>query len=171
MILFKLGALANKIKREKEVEEIKKIAREEICNLSQEAFVVAGAMLYWAEGVKTNGTAVVNSDPRIIKFMIRWWSTMFNIKPDRIKAHLHIHYGNDDKKIKKFWAKLTGIPLENFGKSFIKPKGTGHRTNILPNGIIKVRVAGKGSEDLRHRIITWAEKICELGLLDKPPVA
>jgi hypothetical protein len=94
--------------------------------------------------------------------MMRWLNKIFNIKPNQIKAYLHIHYGDDDKRIKKYWSKLTGIPLVNFGKSFIKPKGTGHRTNILRNGIIKIRVAGKGTENLRHRILAWSEKIYEL---------
>ena len=163
MAAQKLGAKANHEKREKEIAVIREIAKKEIVNLMPKAFQVAGAMLYWAEGTKTQSTAVSNSDPRIIKFMVHWFDKFFQITPKQLKAHLHIHYGNDEKKIKKFWSTLTGIPLDNFGKSFIKPKGTGHRTNILPNGIIKIRVKGVGTENLRHRIIAWSEKIYEIG--------
>ena len=153
---------ANHDKREKEIVAVRKIAEKEIRTLSPDAFKIAGAMLYWAEGTKTSSTAISNSDPRIIEFMVCWFKTTFGITPERLKAHLHIHYGNDDTKIKKYWSQLTGIPLKNFGKSFIKPQGTGHRTNILPNGIIKIRVRGIGTENLRHRILAWSEKIHEL---------
>ena len=158
----KLGGLANHERREQEILEIKRAARNEIQKLNGETFRVAGIMLYWAEGTKTQSTAISNSDPRIIKLMVGWFKKVFNIAPIQLKAHLHIHYGNDEKKIKKYWSQLTGIPLKNFGKSFIKPAGTGHRTNILPNGIIKIRVSGIGSENLRHRILAWSEKVYDL---------
>jgi len=158
----KLGALANRIKREKEIEIIRNKARKEINKMNLDAFKIAGTILYWAEGAKTQSTGLSNSDPKIIEFIVCWFKKFFNIKPHQITAHLHIYYGNDDLRIKKFWSKTTGIPLRNFGKSFIKPKGTGHRTNILPNGVIKIRIKGKGTENLRHRIITWSEKIYRL---------
>lgn len=151
-------------RREKEILAIRELAKKEIRYLNFENFKITGTALYWAEGAKTSGTCVSNSDPKIIKFMVDWFNKVLEIPPVRLKAHLHIHYRNDDKKIKKYWSKLTRIPLKNFGKSFIKPKGTGHRTNILPNGVIKIRVLGKGSGDLRHRILAWSEKIYELGV-------
>ena len=62
----KLGALANKIKREKEIFLIKVAAGKEIKKVSWKSFRLIGAMLYWAEGSKSNGTAITNSDPRVI---------------------------------------------------------------------------------------------------------
>ncbi len=164
----KKGARANKDKRENEVSIIKKTAKMEISNLTPAAFHVAGAMLYWAEGTKKTNTAVSNSDPRIIRFMVSWFERILQVLPKQLTAHLHIHYGNDEYRIKKFWSRLTGIPLNNFGKSFLKPPGTGHRTNILPNGIIKVRIKGIGTENMRHRILAWSEKIYELGTSIRP---
>lgn len=157
-----LGALANKTKRKKEIEIIKNNARDELQELNLDVYKIAGAILYWAEGTKKKNTSISNSDPRVIKFFVKWLDTIMNIKPHQLNPHLHIHYGNDEGKIKRYWSKLTEIPLKNFGKSFIKPKGTGHRTNILPNGIIRIRVAGIGTDNLRHRILAWIEKIYEL---------
>ena len=159
---IKQGTSANRIKRIKEIEEIRTLAEKEIKSLSREAYKIGGTMFYWAEGTKTQSTAISNSDPRIIVFMVGWLKVVFDISPSRLTAHLHIHYGNDDRKIKMFWAKVTGIPLKNFGKSYIKPQGTGHRTNILPNGVIKIRVKGIGTENLRHRILAWTDKVYEL---------
>lgn len=154
-----LAVEANRKKYATQRENVRQSALQEIKSLDKNAFMIAGAILYWAEGVKSNGTAVANSDPNIILFMVRWFNTFFGIPVSKIKIHLHIHYGNDEGKIKKYWSKLTGVPLQNFGKSFIKPKGTGHRTHILPNGIVKIRMTGAGVEDLRRRILGWTEKI------------
>jgi len=154
-----LGGIANHIKREKEIRSIVANAAKEITAMDLDAFRIAGATLYWAEGAKTEGASLSNSDPKIIEFIIRWLNSVFNIHPRNLAASLHIHYGDDDKRIKRYWSSLTNIPLTNFGKSFIKPKGTGHRTHILPNGIIRIRIKGRGSEDLRHRILAWTEKI------------
>ena len=158
----RLGGLANHQKREKEIYEVRESAVKEIILLDSEAFRIAGTMLYWAEGAKTNSVSISNSDPKMIKFMMRWFEQIFNLQPERLKASLHIHYGNDESRIKKYWSRLTRIPLKNFGKCFIKPKGTGHRTHILPNGIIRIRVCGSGVENMRHRVLAWANKVHEL---------
>ncbi len=166
----KLGARANHEKRLLEVLAIKESSKKEISSLDSDTFRIAGTILYWAEGHKTNSASVTNSDPRIIRFMVTWFKEICGISPAHLKAHLHIHYGNDEKKIKKFWSRLTGIPLKNFGKSFIKPKGTGHRTNIIPNGIIRISVLGEGTGNLRHKILFWGEKIYELSTIYQKPL-
>lgn len=167
----RLGSAAMKLKRNKEITIVKNLARYEIPTISLETLKIIGAVIYWAEGAKSQSASLTNSDPRIIKLILIWLKQIFGIIPDQLKAHLHIHYGNDEKKIKKYWSQLTGIPLKNFYKCFIKPKGTGHRTNILPNGIIKIRVSGIGTENLRHRIMAWYEKIFELIDTTNPPLA
>jgi hypothetical protein len=60
-------------------------------------------------------------------------------------------------KVKKFWSPLTNIPLENFGKSFIKPKNKEHKKNNLYYGTIKIRVP-KGT-DMRYRVFGWIKTL------------
>ena len=151
--------------RAAEIRKIKEESKKELYKLDDFSFFIAGIMMYWAEGSKTRGVSITNSDERIILFMLKWFEKIFNIDiKKRIQIHLHIHDINKDQIIKKYWSKLTKIPMSNFGKSFVKPKGTGHRKNILPNGIIRIRVYGEGIEDMRHKIMSWAEKIYELSL-------
>jgi hypothetical protein len=147
--------------RTAQITKVKELAKKEMGDktMTSFTFLVAGAMLYWAEGSKTVGLAVTNSDERIILFMIKWLKKFLDVDIERIKAHLHIHEKDEDLEIKKYWSNLTGIPLKNFGKSFIKPRGTGHRKNILPHGIIRIQVYGTGMEDYRYRIMTWVEEI------------
>lgn len=150
--------------RTAEIAAVRAAARKEMAGkkIDDFSFFVAGVMLYWAEGCKTNGLYLANSDERIIIFMLKWFKKFLNIDGDRVKAHLHIHQGDNDLAIKKYWSRLTGIPLNNFRKSFIKPKGTGQRTNILPHGIMRIQISGQGTENLRHRILTWVDQIYKL---------
>lgn len=167
----RLGAAANHSNREKEISTITSFAKSEIDTLSSESFKIAGAVLYWGEGSKKQNTSISNSDPRIIIFMVRWFEKVCGIPPSRLNAHLHIHELANDVKIKKYWSEVTGIPLKNFGKSFLKQKGTGYRKNVLVNGVIRIRVIGEGSGNLRHRILAWIEKVHELALPREVPYA
>ncbi len=161
VIILKLGSKRLHEKRETEIKKVKELAIKEISDkkIDDFAFQIAGSMLYWAEGCKTNGLYIANSDERIILFMLRWFKKFLDIDVDRIKAYLHIHNRDDDLMIKKYWSKITNIPLNNFGKSFIKPQGTGHRKNVLRHGIIRIQISGKGTENLRHRIMAWVDEI------------
>lgn len=153
-----LGPKAVAFKRRREIHEIKKAAKREIHPLNPYELKIAGAMLYWAEGSKTQGagTEITNSDLKLIKFIIRWLKEICGVTSERLSARLNIHVNQNDKKIKKYWSEITGIPLANFGKSYIKPEGTGHRKNILHNGVIRIKF---GSEDLRHRITAWIKAL------------
>jgi hypothetical protein len=165
--ILKLGLNRLHEIRELEISQVKESARKEISvkKIDDFTFFVAGAMLYWAEGSKTSGLYITNSDERVILFMLKWFKKFLDINADRIKMYLHIHLGDNDLKIKQYWSELTGIPLENFGKSFIKPTGTGHRKNVLPHGIIRIQIYGKGVENLRHRVMTWVEQIYKLTII------
>lgn len=153
------GAKANQRKSEQRRQETRKQALAEISTPTPESLKIAGAMLYWAEGNKQHGTAVTNSDPAFIVFYVRWLQKILDIQPNCLKAHIHLHQGQLERKEKLFWSNLTGIPMNNFGKSFYKPVGTGHRKNILYHGTIRISVRGAGVELLRHRILGWAEAI------------
>lgn len=114
---------------------------------------VAGLMLYWAEGTKKNSTAVTNSDPRIIKFMTIWLKDFFNIKPEQLVLALHLHPEQNEGKIRSYWIKMTNIPATNFRKSYIKPKGSGYKKNILQHGTAKLVVRTKGSTYLLYKLL------------------
>lgn len=145
-------------RRAKEIQKIKALSRKEIRKLNFYELKIVGAMIYWAEGSKSRGGGVeiTNSDPELIKFIIYWLEKVCKILPYKLKARLNIHANQDDRKMKKYWSKITGIPLNRFGKSYIKPEGTGHRKNILHNGVIRIRF---GSENLRHKVMGWIEAI------------
>lgn len=150
------GARANQIKRQRQIEEIKIKAKKEIRSLTDYEFKLAGLALYWAEGGKTKGTSIVNSNPELIKFATKWFKKVCNVSDDKLNAYLHLHSGHNEAKIKKYWSKITNVPLQKFGKSFIKEEGYGHKKNDLYKGTIRIRI---NNEDLRHKIMGWIEGI------------
>ena len=155
-----LGSKVTQVKRAKEVEQIKQKAKLEICTLNKNEFKLAGLMLYWAEGAKSRYVDITNSDPLLIKFMVAWLRNICRVPKERFRASLHLHTGQNEKEIKRYWSKITNIPISQFGKSYIKKEGSGYRKNKLYNGTIKIRVC---DSNLLHRILGWIEgvsKIC-----------
>lgn len=114
---------------------------------------VAGLMLYWAEGTKKKHALITNSDKDMIKFMVKWFKKYYNITALSLTASLHLHSGQNEKKIIEYWTKITGIPKHNFQKSFIKPEGKGFKKNLLYNGTMKIRVKGERSTYLLFKIL------------------
>lgn len=152
------GPRSQKERRTQEIAKIIEKAEKEIqLPLSLEAYRLIGAALYWAEGKKTKHFAVTNSDPYFIVFMVKWFEKIFKVSPNCLKARLNIYPQQNELEIKHFWSRLTGIPFENFGKSYIKPRNKGYKRNNLYFGTMEVRVP-KGT-DLRHRVFGWIKAI------------
>ena len=153
------GAKANRVKRQKQIKAIKEEAKSGFSSLTDSEFKVAGLMLYWAEGNKTLYPGVANSDPKLIRFMMKWFRQVCFVHNDKFKIHLHLHSGQNEDKIKSFWSKLTCIPLKQFGKSHVKREGSGHKKNVLYMGTAKIGIYNK---DLLYKILGWIEKICQI---------
>lgn len=148
------GSKAVQLKRRAEVEKITEAAKAEIGSIQQSDLKLIGAMLYWAEGNKTEFAGVTNSDPDLIRVMMKWFRDICKVPDDKFRAHLHIHSGQDEAKMKDYWSDVTGIPLGRFGKSFVKKEGSGHRKRVLYNGTIKINIFNK---NLLHKILGWIE--------------
>jgi hypothetical protein len=152
-ILLK-GPKSQKEKRRQEVEQIIKEAEKEIqIPLTLETYRLMGVALYWAEGSKGKRFQITNSDPYLILFSVRWIESIFGVLAKNLKARLNIYPQQNETKIKKFWSDLTGIPLENFGKSYIKPKSKGYKKNNLYYGTMRVEIPK--STDLQYRLWGW----------------
>lgn len=156
ILVLARGAPSQKERRRKEVDAIIAKARAEIATpISKESFRLFGAALYWAEGTKGKNFEVTNSDPILIAFMVKWFKNIFGISPQRLKARLNIYPQQKERDVKRFWSSLTGIPLENFGKSFVKPRSKGYKKNNLYYGTIKITVS-RGT-DMKHMTFGWVQ--------------
>lgn len=155
-----LGPQSQRERRSREVSEIIKKAKGEGLFLkTKESYALFGAALYWAEGSKSNGFAITNSDPCLIVFTVQWLRSILGILPERLTLTLNLYPQQDEVKLKKFWSEITGVPLQNFRKSFVKPPNKHYKKNTLYYGTCKLRVS-KGT-DLRYRIFGWIQGFLE----------
>lgn len=147
------------------IEKTKKIiegARREIKKYLKNNLFIAGLMLYWAEGDKSDKTEIVkftNSDPEMIKLIMNWFRQVCNVPNEKFRIALHIHELHCRKNLEEYWSQLTKIPLKQFHKTQIKPTSLRQRRNTLYNGTCAVRISSK---DLFRKIKGW-----KLGVLEK----
>jgi len=134
---------------------IRQTARLEAENLRGDPFWTAGVVAYWAEGSKDQELTFSNSDPLFVMLFIHWAFKYLGVTGDRLTIAMHLHDGQDEGERRAFWSGLTGVPQERFGKTFMKPHGSGHRKKVLYNGTIRVRIDRSG--DLFHRVMGWIE--------------
>ncbi|MGH2760191.1 MAG: hypothetical protein ACRDKJ_11605 [Actinomycetota bacterium] len=135
---------------------IRSHARERVSQLRNDPFWVAGAVAYWAEGDKrSKEVRFSNSDPNMIRLFLAWACRYLGVAQDRFTIILHLHAGQTEAERRSFWSTQTGLPLEQFRKTFIKPEGTGHRKNKLYNGTAQIRI--RRGTALNYQVLGWLE--------------
>lgn len=132
----------------------------EIKPLTGNELFLTGLALYWAEGfksVKESRLGFCNSDPRMIKFMFRWFQKALKISKQDFLLRTEFNESHKDRieEIKSFWSKLTQVPLTQFEKPFY------HHSTWLrdyPNrdnyfGVLRVRI--RKSSELLNKTRGW----------------
>ena len=78
--------------------------------------------MYLGEGGKTErGTArISNSDPLVIKMMMRFFREICKVSEERFRGNIHTFAHADIEKTEKYWSKITGIPRSQFQKNLYK---------------------------------------------------
>lgn len=154
------GAKARQRQRIEKTEKIVNAAKKEAKILFKNSLFSSGLMLYWAEGAKSNEIIKFsNSDPIMIKFMMKWFRYVCKVPEEKIKIAIHMHELHCRKNIEQYWSKITGIPLKQFQKTYIKPTSLKHRRNVLYNGTCNIVISNR---DLFRKIQGW-----KLGFLEK----
>lgn len=164
------GAEMKREIRERKTKIVKAKAISEVGPINNRDLWLLGTMLYWAEGAKEKkydvsvGVKFSNSDPLMIKLFLKWLKENIKLRDNEIvfELYLHVNYLNVRHKVVRYWAEVTGYPVEKFDKVYYKrhninPKRrkTGH--NYHGQLIIKVRK----STNLNRKITGWIEGICK----------
>jgi hypothetical protein len=109
---------APKQKFGREHEQIESLAMREVGAIDGDKLRVIGAALYWAEGGKyRNAVAFVNSDPQMIRLMMKFFREVCDVKEEKFRGMLHIHPHLDGEGALGFWSSITGIPSSQFYKT------------------------------------------------------
>ncbi len=146
-------------RRRAEIERIRAEARRYAAAHLADARWAAGTALYWAEGAKTNRLlAITNSDPRLLRAFVRWVRDHHD-PGARFVLMLHLHEGNDEPAARRWWVRTLGLPNVEFHKTYVKPAGTGHRKNTLPNGVCRVMM--RRGTDAWIRTMEWIDVLAD----------
>lgn len=99
-----------------EIEAMLDEGRQRIGQLSEDAFLAAGAALYAGEGSKGDGKVQFsNCDARMIAFFCTWLRHAFDIDEARLRLRIYLHEGLDIDAAIEHWCLVTGIPLRQVG--------------------------------------------------------
>lgn len=88
---------------------------------SRDIDFLSGFYLYWGEGTKTAEYTVslTNSDPGILQCFLVWMEGL-GVPRDSIRVKLHVYTDQNEKLLRRFWARTLRIPAQNFNKSYVK---------------------------------------------------
>ena len=132
-----------RIERER-VAEI--IGIKEIGKLSKRDLLIALVALYWGEGSKKKREFfIINSDPEMVRFLLKVIGKLFNIENERfiVGVGINIAHKDRDEEVKKYWSEITGIPKKQFRKTiFSKAKRKKNYENFGNYyGMLRINVA------------------------------
>lgn len=115
-----VAARNKRLARIKRTKEIFKSAKQELGKLNKRDKFIFGIALYAGEGNKTDGQAgFANADPKLIKFMMTWFKNYCQIPIYKFRGAIWLHENLDENQSKKYWSTLTGIPINQFHKTYI----------------------------------------------------
>jgi len=151
-------------KRMMRIEEAEKWSANKISKLSERDLLLALIGLYWGEGSKKNRVLFINnSDPVMIKFIIKGFKKLFNIDNNRfiLAVGLNVVHRQREKEIINYWSKITGMPLTQFRKTiFIKTKNKKNYNNFLNHyGTLRINVSK--SIDIYYKMIALIKTLSE----------
>lgn len=153
-----LGAKKNQERRIKETTEQFILGEKEIGKLTKRERFLIGIALYAGEGSKKR-IGFANSDPKIIKFMMKWFKEFCEVPPEKFRGAIWIHDNLNAIEAKDFWSNTTGIPENQFYKTYIaKNKKTSKkiRKNIHQFGVFSISLSNTKTH---RKILGWLSGI------------
>lgn len=137
-------------------------AKKDFTHISLKELKLIGIILYLGEGGKTGRGMVrlANSDPDVIKIMMRFFREICKVPENKFRGHIHTFTHVNIEKTETYWSKISGIPCSQFFKTYTKPSSISlQKRNTLPFGTFDIYVC---DTKLFLTIMGWIEKIKEL---------
>lgn len=108
-------------------------------DFSQEQLKIICSLLFWTEGSKSGSfVSFINSDPKMIQLFLFTLRRAFIIDEKKLRGLVHLHEYHDRAWTEKYWSDVSGIPLSQFSKSYLK-SNTGKRKKEGYFGSFRVR--------------------------------
>lgn len=150
-----IGAQKNHQNRLRRLEEIRLVAQSEYEQCVLDSFFLAGLLLYLAEGTKkTEQFHFMNSDPKLVQYMVMWVTKFSNYNVRDLHFRLYIHELYAHEKCESFWIKELGVDQSQFLKTIYKPTGRVHKKNPTYKGCVRLEIPGS---ELYWKTMTWRD--------------
>lgn len=160
------GAQMNKEKKLLRISLHQANARDVFKDLNKRELLIAGLGLYWGEGVKKGNTAMVNSDPRVIAFAVRWFTLGLGVAKEDLRPRIFINqlHASRIDKVRAFWVDYLGIPEEQFGRTILikRVNKKVYENHDSYYGVLALRV--RRATDLKYRILGLIDALAEAGV-------
>lgn len=149
------GAHMNKEKKRARIELHQQEAKHVLRVLTKRELLVAGLGLYWGEGVKKGNTAIVNSDPRVIAFAIKWFTTGLGVSREDLRPRVFINsiHASRMGAVHAFWSRFLNIPRSQFARPVLikRVNKKVYENHESYYGILALRI--RKATDLKYRIL------------------
>lgn len=134
-------------------------------SLDKSMALITCSLLYWCEGSKSHNDTTftfTNSDPVLVQAFVALMRRAFVLDERKFRVRMHLHEYHSEQLQQKFWSKITGIPSQQFRKTYWKPH-TGKTIHVGYPGCIHLNyydviIARKTSAIAR----TFLENVIEL---------
>lgn len=110
---------------------------------SKETLKIAGSCLYWAEGYNASRNAIIfaNTDPRMIKLIMRFFREACKIPEAKFRGKVAIHPHLHVRKAERYWSGVSSIPLEQFNKPLLAvSRASKQKRDTLPFGTFSILI-------------------------------
>ncbi|MEK7460956.1 MAG: hypothetical protein AAB647_01935 [Patescibacteria group bacterium] len=103
--------------------------------------MIAGLMLYWAEGSKRNINTIdfANSDPKMVVIFLNLFRSIYQIQEDKLRVLLYCYANQSIPDLILFWKKLTKIPEKQFTKPYVRSDFQEDKVNRMRYGMVHIR--------------------------------
>lgn len=134
----------------------------QIGRLTDREVLIAGAIAYWCEGMKSkphrrsDRVVFINSDPALIRFFLRFLDVTGTARTD-LGFRIYIHESADVEAAQRFWLETTEATADQFLTPTLKrhnPKTVRKNVGEDYHGCLRIDV--RRSADLYRKIEGWA---------------
>lgn len=157
------GAHMNKEKKLIRIALHQKEARNVFKALNKRELLIAGLGLYWGEGVKKGHTSIVNSDPRVIAFAVRWFTFGLGVDRRDLRPRVFINHIHDSRIdiVRKFWSRYLKIPEGQFGRTILikRTNKKVYENHDTYYGVLALRV--RRATDLKYKILGLIDALAD----------
>lgn len=156
-----------KAKRKLEsIENAEKEAKNEIGQVTKRDLFMLGIGIYIGEGSKSyNIVRVINADPKIIKFAVKWFEKVIDLPRENFRIRLHLYPDNNIDECVDFWSSVSGIPAHQFQKTSIDKRKDKKmfKRGKLPHGTAHLSIRSNGRKEfgvfLARKINAWIKEV------------